>query len=110
MMALTSPAIAIHAPSIWRYDESNDSLTIWSTQNHTRPEVDSFSHILSFEQPEDESEREEGWRATAAHMRCDKQTISYKFKFEAVNLEEWSITTHQQDGESEVVVAKMFTR
>lgn len=108
--AEASPAIAIHAPAIWRYDESNDSLSIWSAQQTIRPEADAFSHTLSFQQPEDESEREEGWRATAAHLRSDEQTISYKFKFEAVNLQEWSITTHQQDGESEVVVAKVFTR
>lgn len=105
-----SSAVAIDAPSVWRYDESSDSLSIWSAQHAVRPEADSFSHTISFEQPEDESERDEGWRATAAHLRSVEQTISYKFKFEAVNLEEWSITTHQQDGESEVVVAKVFTR
>lgn len=103
---LTIPATRRY---IWRYDEKADKLSVWfvrtgdkfSRKDPRRDEeqmkADYLFHEVDFVVPEDYWERgadnsQKGWEAKAGHLCVeDFYDVKYEFKFQAVNLREWSL-------------------
>ncbi|CAN8099726.1 unnamed protein product [Discula destructiva] len=94
---------------IWRYDEKKDKLSVWfvrtgdkfSRKDPRRDEeqlrADYLFHEVDFMVPDDYWERSNadtrmGWQAKAGHLCVDDfYDVHYEFKFQAVNLREWSL-------------------
>ncbi|KHN98960.1 Flavin monooxygenase-like protein [Metarhizium album ARSEF 1941] len=75
---------------IWRYDDNEESLSVWFTKPEDPKRADYLFHQIEFLQPE--KGRDEGWSAKAGHVCIDDYyDVQYNFEFEAVNLKNWSI-------------------
>jgi hypothetical protein len=80
--------------TIWRYDEVNDKLSVWSGKND-QERANQLFHEIDFTVPDGgkwEDEETGRWEAKATHLYKDNlYDVKYEFAFRAVNLEEWRI-------------------
>ncbi|KAI9903748.1 hypothetical protein N3K66_000277 [Trichothecium roseum] len=74
---------------VWRYDDDREVLSVWFTKPEDQARADYLFHEVEFEQPPD---RRNGWDAKAGHLCIDDfYDVKYNFRFEAVNLETWTV-------------------
>lgn len=98
---------------IWRYDEDTDTLSVWFTKPDDDKRADYLFHNVEFEQPslEEEDARRGGWKAKAGHLCIDDfYNVKYNFKFQAVNLREWTIGYTVQGPKKDYTIWGNYTR
>ncbi|KAJ4394768.1 hypothetical protein N0V93_003988 [Gnomoniopsis smithogilvyi] len=112
---------------IWRYDEKADKLSVWfvrtgdkfSRKDPRRDEeqmkADYLFHEVDFVVPEDywerSSESGKGWEANAGHLCVeDFYDVKYEFKFQAVNLKEWSLAYTVKGPQKDYTIDGMYRR
>ncbi|KAF3762681.1 FAD/NAD(P)-binding domain-containing protein [Cryphonectria parasitica EP155] len=92
---------------VWRYNEKTDKLSVWfvrtgdtfSRKDPRREEeqmkADYLFHEVDFVVPSDYATRRDittGWEAKAGHLCVeDFYDVKYEFRFNAVNLRDWSL-------------------
>ncbi|KAK8114560.1 dimethylaniline monooxygenase 4 [Apiospora kogelbergensis] len=79
---------------VWRYDEARDVLSVWFAKTDDNMRADYLFHDIDFIVPnaEDKAVQNKGWQAKASHLCIeDLYNVQYGFKFQAVNLKEWTI-------------------
>lgn len=123
---LTIPATRRY---IWRYDEKADKLSVWfvrtgdkfSRKDPRRDEeqmkADYLFHEVDFVVPEDYWERgsaeesQKGWEAKAGHLCVeDFYDVKYEFKFQAVNLREWSLAYTVKGPQKDYTIDGVYRR
>lgn len=112
---------------IWRYDEKADKLSVWfvrtgdkfSRKDPRRDEeqmkADYLFHEVDFVVPEDywerSSEGKKGWEAKAGHLCVeDFYDVKYDFKFQAVNLKEWSLAYTVKGPQKDYTIDGIYRR
>lgn len=122
---LTIPATRRY---IWRYDDKADKLSVWfvrtgdkfSRKDPRRDEeqmkADYLFHEVEFVVPEDYWERgaddsQKGWEAKAGHLCVeDFYDVKYEFKFQAVNLREWSLAYTVKGPQKDYTIDGVYRR
>lgn len=122
---LTIPATRRY---IWRYDDKADRLSVWfvrtgdkfSRKDPRRDEeqmkADYLFHEVEFVVPEDYWERgaddsQKGWEAKAGHLCVeDFYDVKYEFKFQAVNLREWSLAYTVKGPQKDYTIDGVYRR
>ncbi|KAK6543397.1 hypothetical protein TWF694_000144 [Orbilia ellipsospora] len=76
---------------IWRYNEVDDVLSVWSVNSEDENCADKLLHDIEII-PQKEGEETDGWKGKAS-QRCEKNQseVQCSFKFQSVNLREWQI-------------------
>lgn len=95
---------------IWRFDEKRDVLSVWFVKPEELKTADYLFHEIEFKQPE-EGKRDEGWKAGAGHLCIDDfYDVEYGFKFQAVNLKEWSVGYNVRGPKKDYTIRGKYTR
>lgn len=95
---------------IWRYDEKRDVLSVWFVKPEGLKTADYLFHEIEFKQPE-EGTRDAGWKAGAGHLCIDDfYDVEYGFKFQAVNLKEWSVGYNVKGPKKDYTIQGSYTR
>lgn len=97
---------------VWRYDDDTDSLSVWFVKPDDEKRVDYLFHAVEFEQPSGEGERRSnGWNAKAGHLCVeDFYDVNYNFKFQAVNLKDWSVGYTVRGPKKDYTIRGTYTR
>ncbi|EFY97359.1 FAD dependent oxidoreductase [Metarhizium robertsii ARSEF 23] len=94
---------------IWRYNENEESLSVWFAKPGDPKRADYLFHEIEFLQPE--NGREKGWSAKAGHLCIDDYyDVKYNFAFQAVNLQNWSIEYTVKGPKKDYSIKGEYTR
>ena len=95
---------------IWRYDEARDKLSVWFVKPEELKTADYLFHEVEFKMPKDGTS-DEGWKAGAGHLCIDDfYDVEYGFKFQAVNLKEWSVGYNVRGPKKDYTIRGRYTR
>lgn len=94
---------------IWRYNEKEESLSVWFAKPGDPKRADYLFHEIEFLQPENGCEK--GWSAKAGHLCIDDYyDVKYNFAFQAVNLQNWSIEYTVKGPKKDYSIKGEYTR
>lgn len=94
---------------VWRYDEKRDVLSVWFVKPDDLKRADYLFHEIEFEQPE--SGRGLGWMGKSGHLCIDDfYDVKYRFQFQAVNLEEWTVGYNVKGPKKDYTIRGTYTR
>lgn len=98
-------------PTIWRYDEKNDKLSVWFGRIDDPKKADYLFHDIDFIVHPDGDEKAGRWETKAVNLcQDDFYDVKYEFAFRAVNLEEWRITYAVKGTKEDYTIDSVYRR
>lgn len=101
---------------VWRYDDESDTLSVWFTKPDDEKRADYLFHEIEFEPPALDGDRRvkesgKGWKAKSGHLCIDDYyDVKYSFRFQAVNLRDWSIGYTVKGPKKDYTISGTYTR
>jgi hypothetical protein len=96
---------------VWRYDEENDQLSVWFAKTDDQKRADYLFHDVEFLHRPPLEDDGKGWQAQAGHLCIDDfYNVKYEFKFQAVNLKEWTVGYNVSGPKKDYTIAGVYTR
>ncbi len=98
-------------PTIWRYNEKTDKLSVWSGRTDDPRKADRRIYDINFVSLSDNDVGTGKWEATAGNPCEDGvHNVKYEFAFRAVNLEEWRLAYTVKDADGEHAIESVYRR
>ena len=95
---------------VYRYDEGEDTLSVWFARTDEQKRADYLFHEVEFQVPAD-GEDGKGWKAKSGHLCVDDYyDVGYEFRFEAVNLAEWRCAYSVKGPKKDYTIDGRYTR